>query len=128
MSWVPPLAGIHSNAARQLGNQEPFLRSGLDKARLAAAHSSGSSYNASITKRNGAVRSHIVQRRTLSLVMVILFDLPVLLSSADTLRMPLASMSKQTLICGTPRGAGGMPDNSNLPSRLLSRVNLRSPS
>ena len=30
-------------------------------------------------------------------------------SLADTLTMPLASMSKVTSICGTPRGAGGMP-------------------
>mmetsp|Transcript_7800 Transcript_7800/g.23888 ORF Transcript_7800/g.23888 Transcript_7800/m.23888 type:complete len:212 (-) Transcript_7800:1344-1979(-) len=54
--------------------------------------------------------------------------LPVPLSVAATLRMPLASMSKHTVICGTPRGAGGMPDSSNLPSRLLSRVRERSPS
>jgi hypothetical protein len=53
---------------------------------------------------------------------------PVVLSSADTLRMPLASMSNTTLIWGTPRGAGGIPDSSNLPSRLLSRVRDRSPS
>ena len=53
---------------------------------------------------------------------------PVVLSSADTFRMPLASMSNTTLICGTPRGAGGMPLSSNLPSRLLSRVRDRSPS
>lgn len=33
-----------------------------------------------------------------------------------------------TLICGTPRGAGGMPVSSNLPSRLLSLVRVRSPS
>jgi len=52
--------------------------------------------------------THLV-RRPLSLVMVILFLVPVLLSSADTFRMPLASMSKHTLIWGTPRGAGGMP-------------------
>ena len=41
--------------------------------------------------------------------MVILFSLPVALSLADTCRMPLASMSKVTSICGMPRGAGGMP-------------------
>ena len=41
--------------------------------------------------------------------MVIFFSLPVALSFADTLRMPLASMSNVTSICGTPRGAGGMP-------------------
>lgn len=48
--------------------------------------------------------------------------LPDVLSSAVTFRMPLASTSNATLICGTPRGAGGIPDSSNLPSRLLSRV------
>ena len=34
--------------------------------------------------------------------------------------MPFASMSKVTSICGTPRGAGGMPTRSNWPSSLLS--------
>ena len=33
-------------------------------------------------------------------------SLPVALSLAVTFRMPLASMSKVTSICGTPRGAG----------------------
>ena len=37
-----------------------------------------------------------------------------------TLTMPLASMSKVTSTCGTPRGAGGMPTRSNWPSILLS--------
>mmetsp|Transcript_149427 Transcript_149427/g.362933 ORF Transcript_149427/g.362933 Transcript_149427/m.362933 type:complete len:229 (-) Transcript_149427:352-1038(-) len=67
-------------------------------------------------------------RRPLSLVIVILFSLPVDFSTADTLRMPLASMSKVTSICGTPRGIGGMPSRWNLPSRLLSLVMDRSPS
>uniref|UniRef100_A0A2M4B0N0 Putative secreted protein n=1 Tax=Anopheles triannulatus TaxID=58253 RepID=A0A2M4B0N0_9DIPT len=60
--------------------------------------------------------------------MVILFSLLVDFSSAVTLRIPLASMSKVTSIWGTPRGAGGMPLSSNLPSRLLSFVMARSPS
>ncbi len=34
--------------------------------------------------------------------------------------MPLASISNVTSICGTPRGAGGMPMRWNLPSVLLS--------
>lgn len=34
----------------------------------------------------------------------------------------------RTLICGTPRGAGGMPDSSNLPNKWLRRVRDRSPS
>ena len=41
--------------------------------------------------------------------------------------MPLASMSNVTSICGTPRGAGGMPVRSNLPSSLLSAAISRSP-
>ena len=43
-------------------------------------------------------------------MIVIFCSLPVPRSFADTLTMPLASMSKVTSICGTPRGAGGMPD------------------
>uniref|UniRef100_J3L0X5 Uncharacterized protein n=1 Tax=Oryza brachyantha TaxID=4533 RepID=J3L0X5_ORYBR len=60
--------------------------------------------------------------------MVICSDLPVALSAALTLRMPLASTSKVTSICGVPLGAGAMPVRSNLPSSRLSRVMLRSPS
>jgi hypothetical protein len=45
-----------------------------------------------------------------------------------TLRMPLASMSKVTSIWGCPRGMGGIWSSENLPSRLLSRVIVRSPS
>ncbi len=41
--------------------------------------------------------------------------------------MPFASISKVTSICGTPRGAGGMPSKLKLPSDLLSRAILRSP-
>jgi len=40
-------------------------------------------------------------------------------SFAETFTMPLASMSKVTSICGRPRGAGGRPVSSNMPSRLL---------
>ena len=54
-------------------------------------------------------------------------SLPVALSLAWTLTMPLASMSKVTSICGTPRGAGGMPIRSNWPSILLSAAISRSP-
>ena len=41
--------------------------------------------------------------------------------------MPLESIANVTSICGTPRGAGGMPTRSNLPSDLFSRANSRSP-
>ena len=54
-------------------------------------------------------------------------SLPVALSLAVTLTMPLASMSKVTSICGTPRGAGGIPTRSNWPSSLLSAAISRSP-
>jgi hypothetical protein len=50
------------------------------------------------------------------------------LSAAATFMMPFASISNVTSICGTPRGAGGMPESSNLPRRLLSLVSERSPS
>ena len=51
-------------------------------------------------------------------------SLPVPRSLADTCTMPLASMSKVTSICGTPRGAGAMPVSSKVPSGLLSRAKL----
>ncbi len=59
--------------------------------------------------------------------MVMCWLRPVALSVALTLRMPSASMSKVTSICGTPRGAGGMPSRMNLPSDLLSAAIGRSP-
>ena len=59
--------------------------------------------------------------------MRICFSVPVALSFADTCTMPLASMSKVTSICGTPRGAEGMPSRLNLPSDLLSFAIFRSP-
>ena len=52
-------------------------------------------------------------------VIVMAWLLPVPMSLADTCTMPLASMSKATSICGTPRGAGGRPVSSNMPSFLL---------
>mmetsp|Transcript_30208 Transcript_30208/g.81187 ORF Transcript_30208/g.81187 Transcript_30208/m.81187 type:complete len:316 (-) Transcript_30208:664-1611(-) len=54
-------------------------------------------------------------------------SLPVPLSRADTLTMPLASMSKVTSIWGMPRGAGGIPTRSNCPRFLLSAAISRSP-
>ena len=59
--------------------------------------------------------------------MVILFSLPVALSLADTWRMPLASMSKVTSICGMPRGAGAIPSRLNWPRLLLPEAIGRSP-
>jgi len=47
---------------------------------------------------------------------VILFCFPVPLSTVDTLRIPLASISKVTSIYGTPLGAGGIPSRLNFPS------------
>merc|ERR1719250_413015 len=58
-----------------------------------------------------------LERRPLSFVIVILFCFPVDLSQALTLRIPFASTSKVTSICGTPLGAGGIPVKSNLPRR-----------
>ncbi|KYN05452.1 NAD-specific glutamate dehydrogenase, partial [Cyphomyrmex costatus] len=73
-------------------------------------------------------------KRPLSLVIVILFSLPVDFSIAETFNMPVrrntqkSSISKVTSICGTPRGAGGIPVSSNLPRMLLSFVIALSPS
>mmetsp|Transcript_7733 Transcript_7733/g.12644 ORF Transcript_7733/g.12644 Transcript_7733/m.12644 type:complete len:419 (+) Transcript_7733:287-1543(+) len=61
------------------------------------------------------------------LLMTTLCSLPVALSLPETCIMPSASMSKETSICGTPRGAGGMPTRSNWPSSLLSAAISRSP-
>src|SRR5216684_2683805 len=52
---------------------------------------------------------------------------PVPLSCALTLRMPLASRSYVTSICGMPRGAGAMPSRWKRPSVRLSRAISRSP-
>ena len=59
--------------------------------------------------------------------MRIFCSLPVPLSLADTFRMPLASISKATSICGTPRGAAGIPSRWKRPIDLLSRASGRSP-
>ena len=48
-------------------------------------------------------------------------------SLAETCTMPLASMSKVTSIFGTPRGAGGRPVSSKLPSGWFSDHIGRSP-
>ncbi|KAK3921344.1 Chorismate synthase [Frankliniella fusca] len=69
-----------------------------------------------------------LDKRPVSLVMVILFSFPDDFSTAVTLRMPLVSTSKVTWIWGTPRPIAGMWDSSNLPRRLLSLVRGRSPS
>jgi hypothetical protein len=54
-------------------------------------------------------------------------SLPEALSFAETFRIPLASMSNVTSICGIPRGAGGIPSRWNRPSDLLSVAIGRSP-
>ena len=59
--------------------------------------------------------------------MVIFCSRLVAVSRAWTFKMPLASMSKATSICGMPRGAGGIPTRWNLPSVRLSRAMGRSP-
>ena len=52
---------------------------------------------------------------------------PVPLSLADTFKIPLASISNVTSICGTPRGAGGISTKSKRPISLLSLNKERSP-
>src|SRR5258708_2185120 len=74
------------------------------------------------------IRSTSSFDRPLAPLMVIFCSLPVAMSFAATLTMPLASMSKETSTCGTPRGAGGSPTSWNLPSVRVSRASGRSPS
>src|SRR5437870_616298 len=52
------------------------------------------------------MRSTSSLARPLDAVIVIFCSFPVPRSLAETLTMPLASMSKVTSTCGTPRGAG----------------------
>ena len=47
--------------------------------------------------------------RMIVITILLCCSLPVPLSLADTLTMPLASISNVTSTCGTPRGAGGIP-------------------
>ena len=64
-------------------------------------------------------------RRTVSIFTFC--SVPVPRSFAETFRMPSASMSKETSICGTPRGAGGMPSRLNCASNRLPAAISRSP-
>ena len=73
------------------------------------------------------IRSTSSLLRPLEAVIVIFVPFPVPRSFADTLTMPLASMSNVTSIWGTPRGAAGSPTRWNLPSVRLSRAIGRSP-
>jgi hypothetical protein len=46
-------------------------------------------------------------------------SLLVALSLAETFTTPFASISKDTSICGMPRGAGAIPSKLNSPRTLL---------
>merc|ERR1711963_42623 len=63
-----------------------------------------------------------------SFVIVIFSLLPPAFSTAETFKIPFASMSNVTSICGVPRGAGGIPVRLNCPKRWLCWVIGRSPS
>src|SRR5580700_3124425 len=60
-------------------------------------------------------------------VIVTFWSLPVALSFAVTFKMPLASISNVTSICGTPRGAGGMPLSLNFARVRFCAASGRSP-
>ena len=59
--------------------------------------------------------------------MVIFCSLPVPLSFAETFKMPLASISNVTSICGTPLAAGTIPSSIKRPIVLFSVDIVRSP-
>jgi len=52
-------------------------------------------------------------------VIEILCSLPLPLSLAVTLRIPFASISNVTSICGTPLGAEGIPSSLKVPKLLF---------
>ena len=54
-------------------------------------------------------------------------SMPLPRSLADTDTIPFESISKETSICGIPRGAGGMPTSSKTARDLLSLAKSRSP-
>merc|ERR1711963_1208510 len=54
-----------------------------------------------------------------SLVIVIFSLLPPAFSTAETFKIPFASMSNVTSICGVPRGAGGIPVRLNCPKVVM---------
>jgi hypothetical protein len=51
--------------------------------------------------------------------MIIDCSLPEFLSFAETLRIPFASRSKETSICGIPLAAGGISAKLNWPNDLF---------
>ena len=59
--------------------------------------------------------------------MIIDCSLLVALSFADTFKIPLASISNVTSICGIPLAAGGMSDKLNCPKDLLPEAISLSP-
>src|SRR6266487_779063 len=93
----------------------------------AIVHSAGSEDSCACSSASRTMRSTSSLERPLEAVMVIFCSRPVALSRAVTLRIPLASISKVTSICGTPRGAGAMPSRRKRPRLLLSRASSRSP-
>jgi len=62
----------------------------------------------------------------LSFMIVILFFFLVIFPSAETLRIPFTSMSKLTVIWGTPLRVGGIPEISNFPNKFLFLVRVLS--
>src|SRR6266851_2229820 len=86
------------------------------------ARSSDECSSASLT-----IRSTSSLARVEEAVMVTDCSRPVPLSWALTFKMPLASMSNVTSICGMPRGEGGIPSRWKRPRVRLSRAISRSP-
>ena len=84
--------------------------------------SSSANFSASFTALSTSSSERLVEA-----VIVIFASLPVPLSIADTLTIPVASISNVTSIWGIPLGAGAIPDKVNLPKVLLSLAICLSP-
>ncbi|KAJ0595179.1 hypothetical protein HanHA89_Chr04g0128511 [Helianthus annuus] len=61
-----------------------------------------------------------LESRPFSLDIISFSILPVDIIEAETVRIPLASISKHSVTLETPLGAGGIPEILNLPSKWLS--------
>mmetsp|Transcript_38596 Transcript_38596/g.127769 ORF Transcript_38596/g.127769 Transcript_38596/m.127769 type:complete len:201 (-) Transcript_38596:548-1150(-) len=97
--------------------------------RLASAFSRSTLSAAAFTLASSTMRAtSSLELRDAVAAMVVEALAPVVLSLAETERMPFASMSIETSICGSPRLARSMPVMVNSPSFEQASVEARSPS
>ena len=103
----------------------PCMR--VSAAFLACTSSSNFLSSSAFASASCTIFSISSSERPLDAWIVIDCSLFVALSLADTFKIPFASMSKETSICGIPLGAAGIPSKLNKPNCLLSLACFLSP-